>query len=46
MRFFYLSECSCCGRVRLSCRLRAIANGNLNFLLAWRHWFDSLEGRL
>ena len=43
MRLFYLARCTHCGRVRLHCRFRAIANGNLNVLRAWRRWFDSVE---
>ena len=40
---FYLAQCELCGRVRLHCRFLAIINGNLNFLRAWRHWFDPVE---
>ncbi len=40
MRFFYLSTCSRCGRVRLWCRFLAVARGNRAFLGAWRHWLD------
>ncbi len=43
MRFFYLEQCTQCNRIRLSCRLLAIVNGNLNFLRAWRRWFHLEE---
>ncbi len=44
MKFYYLQRCVICGRPRLWCRAFAIAEGNLNFLRNWRHWFMGEEG--